>query len=102
MTAASAPADELVERVAAAVRSDPAVADLHGGPLNAIGTYLPDGRLVGVRISPGEPVEIGVVLRLDRPIPDVVAGLRATVSRLCGGAPVDVVVGDVLEEGMPR
>jgi hypothetical protein len=101
VTAATAPAsasDELVERVAAAVLSDPAVVDLHAGPLNAIGTHLPGGRLVGVRIAPGEPVELGVVLRLERPIPQVVAGLRATVAGLCGGAPVDILVADV-EDG---
>jgi hypothetical protein len=98
----TAGSDELVQRVAAAVLSDPAVADLHGGPLNAIGTYLPGGRLVGVRIAPDGPVEVGVVLRLERPIPEVVAGLRVTVSRLCGGAPVDIVVGDVLDERMVR
>jgi hypothetical protein len=89
-------ADALAERVAAAVLEHPSVARLHGGPFNDVATYLASGRLVGVRIgAPGEPVEVAVVLRLDRPIPDVVAALRATVSALCPGRPVDVTVADV-------
>jgi hypothetical protein len=89
-------ADALAERVAAAVVAHPSVARLHGGRYNDVATYLATGRLVGVRIGgPGEPVEVAVVLRLDRPIPDVVAALRATVSALCGGRPVDITVADV-------
>jgi hypothetical protein len=89
-------ADALAERVAAAVLEHPSVARLHGGPFNDVATYLASGRLVGVRIgAPGEPVEVAVVLRLDRPIPDVVAALRAAVSALCPGRPVDVTVADI-------
>lgn len=88
--------DALAERVAAAVAAHPSVAGLHGGRYNDVASYLASGRLVGVRIgAAGEPVEVGVVLRIDRPIPDVVAELRHTVSALCGGARVDVTVGDV-------
>jgi hypothetical protein len=88
--------EALVERVAAAVAAHPSVAGPHGGRYNDLATYLATGRLVGVRIgAPGEPVEVGVVLRLDRPIPDVVAELQRAVSALCGGARVDVTVGDV-------
>jgi hypothetical protein len=90
-------ADALAERVAAAVLAHPSVARLHGGRYNDVATHLAAGRLVGVRIGggPGEPVEVAVVLWLDRPIPDVVAGLRATVSALCGGRRVDITVADV-------
>ncbi len=88
--------EALAERVSAAVLAFPGVAGAHGGRYNDIATFRPGGRLVGVRIGDGdEPVEVGVVLRLDRPIPEVVAELRRTVSRLCGGAAVDVTVGDV-------
>jgi hypothetical protein len=49
-----------------------------------------------VRIGEGPgPVEVGVVVGLDRPIPEVVADLRGVVARLCGGAVVDITVGDV-------
>jgi hypothetical protein len=86
----------LAQRVAAAVAAHPAVARLHPGLLGDVATLLPGRRLLGVRIGAGdEPVEIGVVLTLDRPIPDAVASLRREVSALCGGAVVHVTVGDV-------
>ncbi len=86
----------LAERVAAAVTAHPAVAGLHGGVFGAVVTYLPGRRLTGVRIGePDEPVELGVVLHLDRPFPDVVRSLRRVVSEMCGGATVDITVADV-------
>jgi hypothetical protein len=88
--------DALAERVAAAVTAHPSVARLHGGPFGVIATHLPGRRLVGVRIGVGaEPVELGVVLHVDRPIPQVVPVLRREVSRLCGGAAVDITVADL-------
>jgi hypothetical protein len=86
----------LAERVAEAVAAHPAVARLDGGVFGAVATHLPGGRLLGVRIgAPGEPVELAVVLHLDRPIPEVVREVRREVSRLCGGVPVDITVSDV-------
>jgi len=97
-----ADADALAERVAAAVVAHPSVVRLHGGRFNDVTTHTATGRLDGVRVgAPGEPVEVAVVLRLDRPIPDVVAALRATVSRLCGGRPVDVTVVDLETDDEP-
>ncbi|MCO1660941.1 hypothetical protein [Pseudonocardia humida] len=88
--------EALAERVSATVLAFPGVAGPHGGRYNDIATFRPGGRLIGVRIGEGdEPVEVGVVLGLDRPIPDVVADLRDAVSRLCGGAAVDITVGDL-------
>jgi hypothetical protein len=90
----------LAERVAAAVTAHPAVACLHGGLYGAVVTYLPGRKLVGVRIGEAdEPVEVAVVLRPERPIPDVVRGLRREVSRLCGGAAVDITVADIVLPG---
>ena len=90
----------LAERVAAAVTAHPAVAGLHGGVFGAVATYLPGRRLVGVRVGEGdEPVEVAVVLRPDRPIPDVVRALRREVSALCDGAAVDITVADILVPG---
>jgi hypothetical protein len=86
----------LAERVAAAVAAHPAVAGLHGGIYGSVTTYLPGRRLIGVRIGEGdEPVEVAVVLRADRPIPEAVRSLRREVSRLCGGAAVDITVADI-------
>lgn len=86
----------LAERIAAAVTAHPAVAALHGGIFGVVATYLPGRRLTGVRVGEGdEPVELAVVLHLDEPIPGVVRALRREVSRLCGGAAVDITVADV-------
>ena len=86
----------LAEKVAAAVAAHPAVAGLDGGPFGAIATHLPGRRLLGVRIGEGdEPVELAVVLYPDRPIPEVVGVLRREVSRICGGAAVDITVSDL-------
>jgi hypothetical protein len=97
-TAVPSPPDPaaLAERVAAAVAAHPAVAALHRGIYGDVTTYLPGRRLVGVRIGEGdEPVEVAVMLRADRPIPDVVRSLRREVSRLCGGAAVNITVADI-------
>lgn len=96
----TADTDALAERVAAAVTAHPSVAGLHGGIFGAVATYLPGRRLTGVHIGEGgEPVELGVVLYLDRPLPDVVRALRREVSVLCGGAAVDITVADVAVPG---
>jgi hypothetical protein len=90
----------LAQRVAAAVAAHPAVAGLHGGIYGSVTTYLPGRKLLGVRIGEGdEPVEVAVVLRGDRPIPEAVRSLRGEVSRLCGGVAVDITVADILLPG---
>jgi hypothetical protein len=102
MTVVPSPPDPgaLAERVAAAVVAHPAVAALHGGIYGSVATYLPGRKLVGVRIGEGdEPVEVAVVLRADRPIPETVRALRREVSRLCGGAAVDITVADIALPG---
>ncbi len=92
----------LAELVADAVTAHPSVVRLDGGAFGTVATFLPTGRLVGVHVGrPDEPVEIAVVLRLDRPIPDVVTSLRSTVRALCDGSPVDVTVADVELPGAP-
>jgi uncharacterized alkaline shock family protein YloU len=92
----------LAELVADAVTAHPSVVRLDGGTFGTVATFLPARRLVGVHVGrPGEPVEIAVVLRLDRPIPDVVASLRTTVRALCDGSPVDVTVSDIELPGAP-
>lgn len=102
VTVPTLPADPatLAEQVAATVTAHPAVARLHGGIFGAVATYLPGRRLTGVRIGEGdEPVELGVVLYLGRPFPEVVSTLRREVSGMCGGAAVDIVVADVAVPG---
>ncbi|MEQ3552375.1 hypothetical protein WIS52_18020 [Pseudonocardia nematodicida] len=103
--AAGTPAPDpavLAELVADAVVAHPSVARLDGGTFGTVATWLSGRRLVGVHVGgAGEPVEIGVVLTLDRPIPATVAALRRTVAPLVAGAPIDVTVSDVEVPGLP-
>ncbi len=86
--------------IAAEAQAHPAVVRLDGGPFERTTTYLPGRRLVGVRVDEeAGRAEIGVVLRLDRPLPEVVAELRQRVAELTGGMPVDVTVADLAEPG---
>jgi uncharacterized alkaline shock family protein YloU len=92
----------LAELVEDAVTAHPSVVRLDGGAFGTVATFLPARRLVGVHVGrPDEPVEIAVVLTLDRPIPEVVTALRTTVQALCDGSPVDVTVSDVELPGAP-
>ncbi|HEY2203549.1 MAG TPA: hypothetical protein VGH99_03600 [Pseudonocardia sp.] len=92
----TSPGDAVALEVAAVVGAHRSVVRLDDGPYGTIATYLPGRRLVGVRVGlPGEPVVLGVVLRLGRPLPEVAGELRGQVAALCGGQPVDVVVAGV-------
>ena len=89
-TVTDAPADDrLAVQLAAVVAAHPSVVRLDGGTYGAVLTYLPD-----------EPVEIAVVLRLDRAIPETVAQLRAAVAAVYDG-PVDITVSDVVTAADP-
>ena len=86
--------------IAAEVQAHPAVVRLDGGPFGQTTSYLPGRRLVGVRVDEETgKAEIGVVLRLGRPLPEVVAELRQRIAGLTGGMPVDVTVADLAEPG---
>lgn len=89
------PFPETIER---AVLAHPAVVGLDSGPHGVIASYLPGRRVLGVRASGvGEPVELSVVLRLGRPVPEVVAELRDLVRQQAGDVRVDVTVSDLRE-----
>ncbi|MDN5859524.1 MAG: hypothetical protein L0H84_12955 [Pseudonocardia sp.] len=93
--------NEVAERIAAVVGAVPGVAALHRGTYGDIVSYLPGRRLVGVRVGrPDEPVEIGLVLGLSRPVPAVVADVRRAVATVCD-RPVDITVADVTD-AVPR
>lgn len=83
--------------LAAAVRAHPGVAGLHGGPFGTVASLLPGRRRVdGVRIGVGtEPVELGVIIRPDTPLPRLGEELAVIVRRLCGPVPVEVTFCDV-------
>ncbi|MBB5068293.1 hypothetical protein [Saccharopolyspora gloriosae] len=89
--------DRLADRIAEAVHTHPAVARLDGGVHGTIAAYLPGRQVTGVRASgAGEPVEVGVVLRMTDPLPEIVAALRQRVLAVTGPVPVDITVVDVI------
>ena len=91
--------EHLVDRIAEAVRTHPSVVRLEGGEFGVLATHFPGGRIVGVRVGEGgAPVEVAVVLRLDRALPEVIEELRTRVIGVAGQVPVDVTVTDVLTE----
>jgi hypothetical protein len=82
------------ESVAAAVLGCSAVARLHAGRFNAVTSYLPGRRVVGVVVTPSA-VTVGVVGRYPATVPEIAAQVRAAVSTVLPGAVVDVVVEDI-------
>lgn len=92
MTEATGP--DLSEQIATVTRSVPGVADLHGGVFGEVATYLPGGRVAGVRIT-DDHVEIHLSLFWDHPVRATADLVRTTVEPLVG-KPVHVTIEDVL------
>jgi hypothetical protein len=90
--------EHIAETIARRVLAHPAVVRLDAGRFGEITSLLPGRRVVGVRAGiPGAGAEVGVVLRLGPPIPDVVAQLRELVRGLTGPVPVDITVADLVD-----
>ncbi|GAB3823274.1 hypothetical protein [Kribbella italica] len=85
---------ELSERIAELTRAVPGVADLHGGVFGEVATYLPGGRVPGVRIRP-DHTEVHVSVFWDQPVRATAEAVRTTVQSLVG-TPVLVTVEDVV------
>lgn len=85
---------DLAELVAAAATAVPGVLRLHAGPLGEIGTYLPGRRVAGVRLRPGTPAEVHVVVALDADLRAVAADVHRAVQAVAR-RDVRVVVADV-------
>ncbi|MDI2031502.1 hypothetical protein QFW96_22935 [Saccharopolyspora sp. TS4A08] len=89
------PEQHTAQELADAVLAHPSVARLHGGAFGEIASYFPGQRITGVRMSEDGPVEIGVVLRLDRPLTETLDDLRGALAERLGGTRVDIYVSDV-------
>jgi hypothetical protein len=63
-----------------------------------VATYLPGRKVSGVAVRAGE-VEICVVVRYGRPLPQIAARVRQAVAPLVPGRAVDVVIGDITPPG---
>lgn len=89
---------DLAETIADDLLAHPSVVGMSGGPLGVLATHLPGRKVTGVRTQgPGEPVEVGVTVRLGDPLPRVTEELRGRVRALAGNVPVNVTVTDVVE-----
>ncbi|WP_158854354.1 hypothetical protein [Saccharothrix deserti] len=87
---------EIAVAIERALLTHPAVVRLDGGAFGVIATPAPGRRVVGVDVAgEGRRVEIAVVVRIGRPVPEVVAELRDRVTRIAGPVKVDVTVSDV-------
>jgi len=91
----TADASQPSEQIAAAARSVEGVADLHGGMFGEVGTYLPGGRVAGIRIA-GDRVEVHVTLYWDHPVRATADAVRAAVEPLVD-QPVYVTVEDLVQ-----
>ncbi|MGC4942291.1 hypothetical protein [Kribbella sp. DT2] len=85
---------DLSSRIAELTRAVPGVADLHGGVFGEVATYLPGGRVSGVRIRP-DHTEVHVTVFWDHPVRATADAVRTTLEALVG-TPVLVTVEDVV------
>ncbi|MGH9265214.1 MAG: hypothetical protein ACRD1D_11035 [Acidimicrobiales bacterium] len=83
-----------LEAVAAAALGCPLIAGLTGGRFGEVATYLPGRRIVGVREVEGT-IEVHVVARWGRPLPEVADVVRAAVAAHAGAQPVAVFIDDI-------
>jgi len=82
------------ERIAAAVRGLPEVADVHGGRFGRIATLGAGRRIDGVRVTE-EDVTVGVTARMPVAVGEIAAAVRAAVA--LPGRPAHVLVADIEE-----
>lgn len=82
-------------RVADAITAFPDVVALSSGAFGTIATPVAGGRVSGVAVR-GDGVEIGVVVRYGRPIPEIAAEIRDGVAPLVSGRGIHVSVEDVV------
>ncbi|MCW2759125.1 MAG: hypothetical protein JWO46_2871 [Nocardioidaceae bacterium] len=81
------------ETLATAVLAVPGVAELHGGVLGEVATYLPGRRVAGIRLDV-DGAEVHIVIDWDAPALTTAEAVRGVVEALVSG-PVHVVVEDV-------
>ncbi len=82
------------DAIAAAALGTPGVCGLHGGPALEFATYLPGRSVAGVRL-PGDRVEVHLTARFGTELPRLADAVRAAVSPVAGGLPVEVHIEDL-------
>lgn len=84
-------------RIAERVLTCPDVADLSRGPFGVVATYLPGGLVPGVAVR-DDAIEVDIVARYGRPLPEVADLVRDAIGDLAGGRRVDVTIVDVVTD----
>ena len=84
-------------RIADRVLSCPDVAGLSRGPFGVVATYLPGGLVPGVAVR-DDAIEVDIVARYGRPLPEVADLVRDVIGDLAGGRRVDVTIADVVTD----
>ena len=86
---------EVARRVAEAVTGFPDVVELSSGGFGTLATPVQGGFVRGVAVR-AESVEVGVVVRFGRPLPEIAAEVREGLAALVGGRAVHISVEDVV------
>ena len=87
--------ESIARRVADAVAGHPDVVELSVGGFSTLATPAPGGIVRGVAVRPAE-IEVGVVVRYGRALPEISAELRRRLAPLAGDRIVHVSVEDVV------
>lgn len=86
---------EIAELIAREAVRFPDVVGLSVGGFGTLNTPVPGGHVRGVAVRE-DSVEVGVVLRYGRPLPEIVAELRQGLTPPAGGRVVHISVEDVV------
>ncbi|MFC4054935.1 hypothetical protein ACFOY4_35050 [Actinomadura syzygii] len=92
------PLAQLAERVAETTMTCPDVLGLTAGPRGWIATYRAGPPLPGVAVHDAV-IEVGVVVQYGRPFAEIADDVRCLVRPLAGRRTVDVLIGDVADDG---
>lgn len=87
--------ESIARRVADAAVGHSDVVELSAGGFSTLATPAPGGRVRGVAVKRTE-VEVGVVVRYGRALPEISAELRRELAPIAGGRAVHVFVEDVV------
>lgn len=83
------------QRIHAAVLGCPDVVALSAGPFGEIASYLPGGRVTGVRTD-DRRVEVHVVARYGTPLPEVAERIGRALDGLLAGRTLEIAVEDIV------
>ena len=89
-----------VDAVAAAVAACPGVSGLFGGRGEAIASYLPGRRVLGVEVS-GGTVNVTVRSRWDTTAPALLTEITSAVSPILQGERLRIIVADIDDPDSP-